>query len=80
MTYTQRRLNEYCKKFGLCKTGETCQCKKELKFIAETIHQALAEDRERVRQALCDVYSTCNDGPPNLRESLSAVDNLTDKE
>jgi len=49
MTYTQRRLNEYCKKFGLCKTGETCQCKKELKFIAETIHQALAEDRERVR-------------------------------
>jgi len=50
--YTTKRLNEYCKKFGLCKTGETCQCKKELKFIAETIHQAEQEMLKRLEQEL----------------------------
>jgi len=48
MTYTEKRLEEYCKKFGLCKEKGTCQCKKELKFIADSIAQAIAEDRERV--------------------------------
>jgi len=48
MTTTQKVLEAYCKKFGLCKEKGTCQCKKELKFIAESIAQALAEERERV--------------------------------
>jgi len=49
MTYTEKVLEAYCKKFGLCKEKGTCQCKKELKFIAESIAQAVAEERERVR-------------------------------
>ena len=49
MNNYQRRLNEYCEKFGLCKAGETCQCKKELKFIAETIHQA---EQEKIKEIL----------------------------
>jgi len=48
MTYTEKVLEAYCKKFGLCKEKGTCQCKKELKFIAESIAQAIAEERERV--------------------------------
>ena len=46
MTYTEKRLEEYCKKFGLCKEKGTCQCKKELKFIADSIQQALSEERK----------------------------------
>jgi len=49
MPYTEKRLEEYCKKFGLCKEKGTCQCKEELKFIAESITQAIAEERDRVR-------------------------------
>ena len=49
MTYTDKRLEEYCKKFGLCKEKGTCQCKKELKFISEAIAQAIAEEREKMR-------------------------------
>jgi len=49
MNYTEKRQEEYCKKFGLCKEKGTCQCKKELKFIADSITQAIAEERERMR-------------------------------
>ena len=52
MTYTDKRLEEYCKKFGLCKEKGTCQCKEELKFIADLITQALAEERERVEKEI----------------------------
>jgi len=48
MTTIEKVLEAYCKKFGLCKEKGTCQCKKELKFIAESIAQAVAEERERV--------------------------------
>ena len=50
--YTEKRLEEYCKKFGLCKENGTCQCKKELKFLTESIHQARADERKAVLDAL----------------------------
>jgi hypothetical protein len=40
--------DEYCKQFGLCKDGGKCQCKKELKFIANQIKQAEERERERI--------------------------------
>jgi len=40
--------DEYCKKFGLCKQKGTCQCKKELKFLEDTIAQAEQEMLKRV--------------------------------
>ena len=45
--YKQKRLAEYCEKFGLCQQKGSCQCAKELKFISETIDQAVAEERAR---------------------------------
>jgi len=47
-------------------------------FLSESIKGAVAT--ARVKQAICDVYSTHNDGYPNLREVLSAVDKLTYKD
>jgi len=42
MTNIEKRLEEYCKRFGLCKEKGTCQCKKELKFISETFEEGYA--------------------------------------
>lgn len=52
MNNIEKILNQYCKKFGLCKEKGTCQCKKELKFIENAINQAVAEERERVVRSL----------------------------
>jgi len=61
MTYTEKVLEAYCKKFGLCKEKGTCQCKKELKFIAESIAQAIAEERERIEQEITKVCKYAED-------------------
>jgi len=82
MTNTEKRLEEYCKKFGLCKEKGTCQCKEELKFIADLITQALAEDRERVREIIKEKGHQQEDGTiwVNMDDLLSSLDKpLTDK-
>ena len=54
--YTQRQVEEYCKKFGLCKEKGNCQCEKKRRFIttaiATGIYLAIAEERERVRREI----------------------------
>ena len=86
--YKQKRLAEYCEKFGLCQQKGSCQCAKELKFISETIEQAIAEDRERVRERFIIIYrngiidgkqgTNCEDVV--IKEALSSLDKpLTDK-
>ena len=79
-TYTQTRLDEYCKRFGLCKQKGTCQCKKELKFLADTIKEAAAAERERVVEAVTLKY------PPNsdreelvIKQILEHLDSLDPK-
>jgi len=72
MNYTEKRQEEYCKKFGLCKEKGTCQCKKELKFIAESITQAIAEERERVMGLIEEIRGM-------REESNEALDYLQDR-
>jgi len=77
MTYTEKVLEAYCKKFGLCKEKGTCQCKKELKFIAESIAQALAEERKRVVMEIGKRMPSHD----AVMEYLSSLDKpLTDKQ
>jgi len=74
---TDKVLEAYCKKFGLCKEKGTCQCKKELKFIAESITQALAEERKRVVMEIRKRMPSHD----AVMEYLSSLDKpLTDKQ
>ena len=61
MTYTQRRLDKYCKKFGLCKQKGTCQCKEELKFIADLIAQAVTGERARIDKEITEQFKYVNE-------------------
>jgi len=72
MTYTEKRQEEYCKKFGLCKEKGTCQCKKELKFITDSITQAIAEERERMVGLIEEIRGM-------REESNEALDYLQDR-
>jgi len=54
MTNTEKVLEAYCKKFGLCKEKGTCQCKKELRFIAESIHQAEQSLNDTIKEKVAD--------------------------
>ena len=86
MTNTEKILEEYCKKFGLCKEKGTCQCRKELKFITKIVAQAEQEMLKRVVE-LIDKHDpqTGKDTSPaywgnTLRASISSLPLLTNKE
>ena len=78
MTYTEKRiekLRQLNKAIGFTTEEELPVIEH---FLSESIRGAVAT--AGVKQALCDLYATHNGGHPNLREVLSAVDKLTDKE
>ena len=47
---TQTWQEEYCKEFGLCKEGEKCQCKAELKFISSQKELSYQEGAKSVKE------------------------------
>ena len=85
--YKQKRLAEYCEKFGLCQQKGSCQCAMELKFISETIDQAVVKERGSVVteiKSICNSYVEevfgCADVEIVRDKILSSLDKLTDKD
>jgi len=73
MTYTEKRiekLRQLNKAIGFTTEEELPGIEH---FLSESIRGAVAT--AGVKQALCDLYATHNNGYPNLRKVLSAVDN-----